>query len=55
MNDAMLPSLIAIRKTWRGVIMARWAVGFALLMAVVLALSYGYHLGAAYIDHVVAR
>ena len=42
-------------ETWRGVIMARWAVGFALLMAVVLALSYGYHLGAAYIDHVVAR
>ncbi len=33
----------------------RWAVGFALLMALVFALIYGYHLGAAYIDQVVAR
>jgi hypothetical protein len=31
----------------------RWAAGFALLMALIFALSFGYHLGAAYIDHVV--
>ena len=29
----------------------RWAVGFALLMAAIFALSLGYHLGVAYIDH----
>ncbi|MDT7596339.1 MAG: hypothetical protein QOJ06_1885 [Pseudonocardiales bacterium] len=35
--------------------MVRWAVAFALLMAAVFALSYGYHLGAAYMDRVLAR
>jgi hypothetical protein len=29
--------------------------GIPLLMALVFALTYGYHLGAAYIDQVVAR
>ncbi len=33
----------------------RWAVGFALLMAAIFALSLGYHLGVTYIDQVVAR
>lgn len=33
----------------------RWAVGFALLMALVLALTYGLHLGEAYIDQVITR
>jgi hypothetical protein len=33
----------------------RWAVGFALLMALVFALTFGYQLGAAYIDQVIAR
>ncbi len=33
----------------------RWAVGFALLLAAIFALSLGYHLGVAYIDQVVAR
>ncbi|MCA1697345.1 MAG: hypothetical protein LC749_22970 [Actinobacteria bacterium] len=51
----MLPSLIGDTEARGGVITVRWAVGFALLMAVVFALSLGYHLGAAYIDHVVAR
>ncbi len=35
--------------------MVRWAVAFALLMAAVFALNYGYHLGAAYMDRVLAR
>ncbi len=39
----------------RGLITMRWAVGFALLMALAFALTFGYHLGAAYIDQVVAR
>jgi hypothetical protein len=33
----------------------RWAVGFALLMALVFALTFGYHLGAAYIDQLLVR
>jgi hypothetical protein len=33
----------------------RWAAGFALLMALVFALTVGYHLGAAYIDQLLAR
>ena len=33
----------------------RWAVGFALLMAAIFALSLGYHLGMAYIDEVITR
>jgi hypothetical protein len=33
----------------------RWAVGFALLMAAIFALSLGYHLGVAYIDQVITR
>ncbi len=33
----------------------RWAVGFALLMALIFALGLGYDLGVAYIDQVVAR
>jgi len=39
----------------RGLITLRWAVGFALLMALAFALTFGYHLGAAYIHQVVAR
>jgi hypothetical protein len=39
----------------RGLITMRWAVGFALLMALVFALTFGYQLGAAYIDQVIAR
>ncbi len=33
----------------------RWAVGFALLMALVFALTAGVHLGAAYVDQLLAR
>jgi hypothetical protein len=33
----------------------RWAVGFALLMALVFALTAGVYLGAAYIDQMLAR
>jgi hypothetical protein len=33
----------------------RWAVGFALLMALVFALTAGVHLGAALIDQMLAR
>jgi hypothetical protein len=35
--------------------MMRSAVGFALVMALVFALTAGVHLGAAYIDQVIAR
>ncbi len=33
----------------------RWAAGFALLMALVFALTFGYRLGATFIDQLVAR
>jgi hypothetical protein len=33
----------------------RWAVEFALLMALVSALTAGVHLGAAFIDQTLAR
>jgi hypothetical protein len=33
----------------------RWAVGFALLVALVFALTAGVHLGAAFIDQMLAR
>jgi hypothetical protein len=33
----------------------RWAVGFALLMALVFALTAGVRLGAAFIDQMLAR
>jgi hypothetical protein len=33
----------------------RWAVGFALLMALAFALTAGVHLGAAYIDQMLTR
>jgi hypothetical protein len=33
----------------------RWAVGFALLTALVFALAAGVHLGAAYIDQMLTR
>ena len=46
--------LVPPRKS-RGLITMRWAVGFALLMALVFALTYGYQLGGAYIDQVIAR
>lgn len=39
----------------RGLITMRWAVGFALLMALVFALTFGYRLGATFIDQLVAR
>lgn len=37
------------------VITLRWAVGFALVMVLVFAISLGYHFGVAYIDHVVEQ
>ena len=33
----------------------RWAVGFALLMTLVFALTFGYHLGATFVDQLVAQ
>jgi hypothetical protein len=33
----------------------RWAVGFALLMVLVVALTAGVHLGAAYIEQMLTR
>jgi len=40
---------------WGGLITMRWGVGFALLMALVLALSVGYQLGAQYVHDLMAR
>ncbi|MDQ2792349.1 MAG: hypothetical protein M3Y73_22595 [Actinomycetota bacterium] len=51
-----------IAKLWadtadklRGLITMRWAVGFALFMALVFALTFGYRLGATFVDQLVAR
>jgi hypothetical protein len=33
----------------------RWAVGFALLMALLFALTLGYNLGAQYVHDLLAR
>jgi hypothetical protein len=33
----------------------RWAVGFALLMALVYALTVGYHFGTGFVDQLLAR
>jgi hypothetical protein len=35
----------------RGLITMRWAVGFALLMVMVFALTVGYHLGVEYVKN----
>ena len=32
-----------------------WALGFALLMAAVFALTAGYHLGTTYINYLIPR
>lgn len=55
MTEVVLPSLIGDTENRGKTIMVRWAVAFALLMAAVVALSYGYHLGATYMDRVLAR
>lgn len=33
----------------------RWAVGFAVVMALVFALTIGYNLGAQYVQNLMAR
>jgi hypothetical protein len=38
-----------------GLIAMRWAVGFALLMALMFALTVGYHLGAQYVEDLLVR
>lgn len=43
--------------TWKveGLVTMRWAVGFALLMALLFALTVGYHLGTEYARDLLAR
>jgi hypothetical protein len=51
----MSPSLIDDTETREDRSTMRWAVGFALMMALVFALTAGVHFGAAYIDQMLAR
>lgn len=51
----MSPSLIEDTETREDRSTMRWAVGFALMMALVFALTAGVHFGAADIDQMLAR